>query len=197
MAFIDALLWGTGLSLGMCVGLVTLFYLRPLIVRSTDDPFLWCNQASLEAIREMNTLTSLQIAVLRRIADAIGSIGSDILDSPIVQPIGVPLDPIPRDHPAQHGLEYIERIQAIVDRLPKMESGAVIAVGDIVWSETPHSDEIGGGCVVNVSKANVLQGYRGKYGITVSDDVTEECWECGNLDCYSTPEAAEAAKERK
>lgn len=71
MAFITALLWGTGLSLGMCVGLVAWAWLRPWITgeKQRDDAAFTYNVAVLEALQERNRLTVELINEVERIAD--------------------------------------------------------------------------------------------------------------------------------
>lgn len=62
MVFITAFLWGVGISLGMCVGLVTWWLLRPLV--NKDDAYL-------AALQERNKLTVNTNEYLDRIADAL------------------------------------------------------------------------------------------------------------------------------
>ncbi|HUT87894.1 MAG TPA: hypothetical protein VMY37_00215 [Thermoguttaceae bacterium] len=76
MAFLEALLWGAGFSLGLCVGLVAWVFLRMgtyklLGLASDRDTTEYFNRESLNALRTRNALTLTTNAQLRRIALAI------------------------------------------------------------------------------------------------------------------------------
>lgn len=63
MAFIDAFLWGTGLSLGMCVGLVAWMFLRTASSKVLGITEQWTTslqlqRESLEALKLRNILTT-------------------------------------------------------------------------------------------------------------------------------------------
>ncbi len=69
--FITAFIWGTGISLGLCVGLAAWTWLRPLV--GSKDEWMTVkeyNRMSIEALEERNRLTYLQIAATERIANA-------------------------------------------------------------------------------------------------------------------------------
>ncbi len=71
MTFITAFLWGTGLSLGMCVGLIVWSRLRPWITDEPDYASVRAfNKATLLALEERNRLTGSQVNALDRIAIA-------------------------------------------------------------------------------------------------------------------------------
>ena len=69
MIFVTALLWGAGISLGMCVGLVAWAFLRPLIATEKE-----VFDASLAAFIERNRLTVQTNVHLDRIGDSIEGI---------------------------------------------------------------------------------------------------------------------------
>ncbi len=71
MTFITAFLWGTGLSLGMCVGLVVWSWLRPLFTKRLDDAAFKYNAEVLKLLQDRNRMTVAQVAALERIADDI------------------------------------------------------------------------------------------------------------------------------
>ena len=83
MVFVTAFLWGTGISLGMCVGLVAWAILRPMtpgygVVREVD-------RISLEALNERNRLTEETNKSIKRIADGLwpvvlGEVAGNIKD---------------------------------------------------------------------------------------------------------------------
>lgn len=62
MAFIDAFLWGTGFSLGICVGLLTWLFLRTVSEKILGIADHWSSSVqlqrdSLALLRERNSLT--------------------------------------------------------------------------------------------------------------------------------------------
>ena len=72
MEFISALQWGTGLSLGFCVGLVTWAIVRTKFFASRDDTYLDVHRDSVDLLRERNRLTAEETNVfLERIAHAL------------------------------------------------------------------------------------------------------------------------------
>jgi len=78
MAFLSALAWGTGLSLGMCVGLVTWGLIRKTFGKALDIVDTVSNlernhelsRRSVEALIKRNELTEETNLELKRIADA-------------------------------------------------------------------------------------------------------------------------------
>lgn len=73
MAFIDAFLWGTGLSLGICVGLVAWMCLRTAVSRVLGITEQWVTSVdlqrqSLAALVERNLLTTETNEFAKRIA---------------------------------------------------------------------------------------------------------------------------------
>ena len=73
MAFLESFLWGTGLSLGICVGLVAWAFLRTgvyklLGVTASLESNLQFNRESLAALQERNRLTCDTNDLLGRIA---------------------------------------------------------------------------------------------------------------------------------
>ena len=74
MEFISGLMWGTGLSLGICAGLVTWVFLREGVNRLLGvtsyerNTFRQFNKQSLEALSERNRLTCKTNALLERLA---------------------------------------------------------------------------------------------------------------------------------
>ncbi len=77
MTFITAFLWGTGLSLGMCVGLVVWAWLRPIVLGDRKDRITLreFNQKTLEALEARNDLTTSTNTTLGWIARAIEESG--------------------------------------------------------------------------------------------------------------------------
>ena len=73
MTFLTAFLWGTGLSLGLCVGLVAWAFLRPRISVSTSDWRLQheSNQLALNALLNRNRISEDMVDAVARIANAI------------------------------------------------------------------------------------------------------------------------------
>lgn len=73
MTFITAFLWGTGLSLGMCVGLVVWSYLRPWIAgeKAREDAQFEYNVAVLEALQERTRRAGDTADSLNTIADVV------------------------------------------------------------------------------------------------------------------------------
>jgi len=62
MAFVNALLWGTGLSLGICVGLLTWLFLRTASEKILGIADHWSSSMQLQRdsvslLRERNSLT--------------------------------------------------------------------------------------------------------------------------------------------
>ena len=73
MAFIDAFLWGTGLSLGICVGLVAWMFLRTASEKILGIADHWSSSMqlqrdSLALLRERNELTVETNEALEQIA---------------------------------------------------------------------------------------------------------------------------------
>ena len=72
MEFFSGLLWGTGISLGLCVGLVAWALLRTGLevigyIPRDNETSLSIHRKSLQCLQERNRLTILQIAALERI----------------------------------------------------------------------------------------------------------------------------------
>jgi len=73
MEFISGLLWGTGLSLGICVGLVTWVFLRTAVnwllgITSKRDAAERLDENYLAALQYRNVLTIETNELLERIA---------------------------------------------------------------------------------------------------------------------------------
>jgi len=71
MVFIEAFLWGAGISLGMCVGLVAWALLRRVVTKPTDDEWQTTNRLQLHSLQRRNSLTSDTNEYLKRIATAL------------------------------------------------------------------------------------------------------------------------------
>jgi hypothetical protein len=76
MIFLEAFLWGTGLSLGMCVGLVAWVFLRTAVnkllgITEQLNKHVEIGVNSLLALQERNDLTISSNARLERIANAV------------------------------------------------------------------------------------------------------------------------------
>jgi len=71
MTFVQGFLWGSGLSLGLCVGLVAWSFLADRLSERTGrwDSQLKLQRESLDALRERNELTIETSQRLGRIAD--------------------------------------------------------------------------------------------------------------------------------
>jgi hypothetical protein len=73
MAFVNAFLWGTGLSLGICVGLVAWMFLRTAFGKVLGITEQWSSslqlqRESLEALKLRNILTTETNEFVERIA---------------------------------------------------------------------------------------------------------------------------------
>lgn len=66
--FLTALLWGTGLSLGMCVGFITWAIFRRVILKASYDTHLAIQRESVELLQERNCLTVVTNKLVERIA---------------------------------------------------------------------------------------------------------------------------------
>ena len=71
--FVESFLWGTGLSLGLCVGLVAWAFLRHGVhkVLGIDDQWETqreYNRESLDCLKERNRLTVVTNEIIERIA---------------------------------------------------------------------------------------------------------------------------------
>ena len=159
MIFLEAFLWGTGISLGMCVGLMTWGLIRPMtpgsrVARSID-------RKSIEALQERNILTIKTNVFLERTAKA---------------------------------AENNALLRAIADKMPKTGDRETILLGDIIWMEVPESGNITQGFVESISNNACTDECRGAYTIGWATASRKSLHVCGNLDCYSTREALQAAQ---
>jgi len=78
MEFISGLMWGAGLSLGICVGLVVWVFLREALygmlgITNRVNAAKQFNQETLAKLQERNDLTIQTIEALNRIAEKIRS----------------------------------------------------------------------------------------------------------------------------
>ena len=71
MTFVTAFLWGTGISLGFCVGLVAWSLLRPLVIGKEFDTMKALHIESNELLKRRNALTEDMIAQVTWIARTI------------------------------------------------------------------------------------------------------------------------------
>ena len=76
MTFIESFLWGSGFSLGFCVGLVAWVFLRTWAnrvcgVADEHGTILECHRKSVEALEERNLMTVETNELIERIADGI------------------------------------------------------------------------------------------------------------------------------
>jgi hypothetical protein len=156
MVFVTALLWGTGISLGLCVGMVTWAVLCPLVVKHKE-----LFDASLDALQERNRLTVEANEYRKRTAVA---------------------------------AENNALLRAIDDKMPKNADRETILLCDIIWLEV--DGEITQGFVESISQGAWGDRCRGEYTIGWELARRNGLNKCGNLDCYSTRETAQAAKER-
>ena len=83
----------------------------------------------------------------------------------------------------------IAALQAIVDKLPKNAEDKAICVGDTIWADDPDGCGVISGIVSVISSDVVFDEYIGAFTIGLDD------YECGNLECHSTLEDVQAAKE--
>ncbi len=73
MVFVTAFLWGTALSLGLCVGLAAWAFIRPRITGENNGLMTVheVNRLSVEALHERNQLTVSLVEQVERIADGL------------------------------------------------------------------------------------------------------------------------------
>jgi hypothetical protein len=82
MEFLSGLLWGAGLSLGCCVGLVAWVFLRTLagwLLGHTEEcsKLYELNLDSVAALRERNRLGAEQIWALRNLVEEVRKLRED------------------------------------------------------------------------------------------------------------------------
>jgi hypothetical protein len=83
-----------------------------------------------------------------------------------------------------------QRLEAIVDRLPKTADGVPFFIGDKVFSPNPDREYFGSDAILEVTIESIFKGasfveYRGEFTVSgTGSDI-----EGGNLDFYSTREA--------
>jgi len=88
----------------------------------------------------------------------------------------------------------VAELEAVVGRFPKTKDGVSIGTNDLVWWVVPEDSEYWGvevGTPIELRVMSIYDGlsfedYRGTHTIGMSD------LECGNLELYSTREAAQA-----
>lgn len=76
MTFLEAFLWGSGLSLGLCVGLVAWLFLKAAVYKLLGVDGHWeamrnCERAGLAALLSRNELTVDANGFLERIAQGV------------------------------------------------------------------------------------------------------------------------------
>lgn len=83
-------------------------------------------------------------------------------------------------------IEEVRRLRAIVDKLPKTADGVTVVPGDVVWMLAMHGGVEGQPAELAVWETEVID----------QDTDSREQTVCHSIaGCYSTSEAAEAAKE--
>jgi len=83
-----------------------------------------------------------------------------------------------------------QRLESIVDRLPKTADGVPFFIGDVLYSPNPDPEYFGSADILEVTIESISKGasfveYRGEFTVSGSGSDIEG----GNLDFYSTRDA--------
>jgi hypothetical protein len=87
-------------------------------------------------------------------------------------------------------------VRTIAAKMPKNADRETILLGDTVWIEVPEG-AITQGFVESIEQGRVGDCCHGEYTIGWDTAARKGLKSCGNLDCNSTRETAQAAKEKK